>query len=88
MNRWDLLKHSEEKQRWLTALNLTEPCQTGSDTELTTKSDIMPKEDTGEEQRLDSETAASKTLRYLSNRRTLLKFSQHLSKLGPLVHQH
>ena len=57
MNRWDLLKHSEEKQRWLLALSPTEPCQTGSDTELTTLSDITPREDTGEELESDSEQA-------------------------------
>ena len=82
---WDLLKLSEEKLEWPSALSPTELCLTGLDTELTTQSDIMPKEDIGEEQRLDSEHAASKIIRYLSNRRTLLKFSQHLSKLGRLL---
>ena len=55
LNRWDLLKHSEEKQRWHMKLSPTEPCQTGSDTELTTLSDITPRGDIGEEQESDSE---------------------------------
>ena len=85
---WDLLKPSERKLEWPSAWSRTELCQTGSDTELTTQSDITPREDTGEEQRLDSEHAVSNLWRFLSNRRTLLKFSQHLSKLGPLVPPH
>ena len=53
--KWDQSKLFVERQPSGQRSRATEPCLTGSDTELTTQSDTMPKEDTGEELRLDSE---------------------------------
>ena len=53
--KWDQSKLFVERQPSGQRSRATEPCLTGSDTELTTQSDTTPREDTGEEPRLDSE---------------------------------
>ena len=59
---WDQSKVSLEKQRWGWWWRKTEPCQTGSDIEPVTQSDTMPREETGEEPRLDSESLCFSTM--------------------------
>ena len=53
--KWDQSKLFVERLPSGQRSRATEPCLTGSDTELTTQSDTMPREDTGEEPRSDSE---------------------------------
>merc|ERR1712086_78301 len=55
LEKWDQSRPSAERLRSATRSRATEPCQTGSDTELTTRSDTTPRGDTGEELRSDSE---------------------------------
>ena len=51
-----LLRLSERRLEWAKRLSRTGQCPTGLDTRLTTKSDIMRREDIGEEPSSSSES--------------------------------